>query len=185
MFEYLKEDLRIFSEKHADQGVFKYFYYPEVRVVILFRMSQWCYSHHLKPVAYLLTNLNDFFHGVWIGPRVKAGKGLFLGHPRGIVINPETVLGDYVTIINQVTIGGDLVVVGDFVEIGAGAKVISAAHRPVTIGAHSIIGAGAVVTRSAPPFSILAGVPAKSIKVKNLADWLGEHPYYKFVCAGG
>lgn len=184
MFDCLKEDLRVFSEKHADQGAFKYLYYPEVRVVILFRLSQWCYQHHLKPLAYLFTNLNDLLHGVWIGPRVTAGKGLFLGHPRGIVINPETILGEYVTIINQVTIGGVQVVIEDFVEIGAGAKVISAKHRPVTIGAHSIIGAGAVVTKAAPPYSILAGVPAQVIKTKNLADWLVEHPYYKGVCAG-
>lgn len=179
MFSFLKEDLRVFSEKHPDQGVFKYFYYPEARVILLFRMSQWCYQHSLKPIAYLLTNLNDFVHGVWIGPRVIAGKGLFLGHPRGVLINPETKIGEYCTIINQVTIGGPTVVIEDFVEIGAGAKVISTPQRPVTIGTHSIIGAGAVVTKSAPPFSILAGVPAKVIKTKCLSDWLDEHPYYK------
>ena len=179
MFVCIKEDLRIISEKHPDQGFFKYFYYPDVRVVVLFRMSQWCYQHSLKPLSYLLTNLNDFLHGVWIGPRVIAGKGLFLGHPRGVVINPETVIGEYCTIINQVTIGGPSVMIEDFVEIGAGAKVISTSQRPISIGRHSIIGAGAVVTKSAPPFSILAGVPAKVIKTKNLSDWLDEHPYYK------
>lgn len=32
------------------------------------------------------------------------------------------------------------------------------------IGAHSIIGAGAVVTSDIPPYSITVGVPAKVIK---------------------
>ena len=36
--------------------------------------------------------------------------------------------------------------------------------RGVTIGHNSIIGAGAVVTRSIPPFSLAAGVPAKIIR---------------------
>jgi serine O-acetyltransferase len=178
MFENLKEDLRIFSEKHH-QNLFKYFYYPDVRVIVLFRLSQWCFQHHLKPIAYILTNLNDFFHGVWIGPKVVAGKGFFLGHPRGIVISPDTVIGQYCTIINQVTIGGPSVVIEDFVEVGAGAKIISTPQRSITIGTHSIIGAGAVVTKSVPPYSVLAGVPAKIIKQKNLADWLEERPYYK------
>ncbi len=176
MLSLLKEDLGVFNEKHADQGIFRYFYYPDVRVIVLFRLSQWCYQHSLKPIAYLLTNLNDLLHGVWIGSRVVAGKGFSLGHPRGVLINPETIIGEYCTIINQVTLSAPSVVIEDFVEIGAGAKVISMPNRPVTVGAHSIVGAGAVVTQSVPSFSILAGVPAKVIKTKNLADWLLGHP---------
>ena len=34
----------------------------------------------------------------------------------------------------------------------------------VTIGDHSVIGAGAVVTRDIPPFSIAVGSPAKVIR---------------------
>lgn len=178
MLNDLKEDLRIFSEKHH-QNIFKYFYYPDVRVILIFRLSQWCFHHHLKPIAYILTNLNDFFHGVWIGPKVVAGKGLFLGHPRGVVMSPNTIIGEYCTIINQVTIGGPSVIIEDYVEIGVGAKIISTTKRPVVIGAHSIIGAGAVVTQSVPPLSIVVGVPARVIKQKNISEWLEERPYYK------
>lgn len=179
MFSILKEDLRIFSEKHSSQGFIKYLYYPDVRVIIIFRLSQWCYKHHLKPIAYILTNLNDFFHGVWIGPKVVAGKGLVLGHPRGVVMSPDTVIGEYCTIINQVTIGGPSVVIEDFVELGAGSKVISTPERPVKIGEHCVVGAGAVVVKTAAPYSVLAGVPAKLIKKKSLSLWLEDRPYYK------
>lgn len=179
MFENIKEDLRIFNEKHLKQGFHSYFYYPDVRVILLFRLSQWCFSHKLKPIAYLITNLNDFLHGVWIGPRVIAGKGFFLGHPRGVVISPATVIGDYCTMINQVTVGGPSVVIQDFVEIGAGAKIISTPKRSIVIGTHAVIGAGAVVTKSVPPYSIVAGVPAVLIKQKQLDEWLEERPYYK------
>lgn len=178
MLTLFKEDLRIFWAKQPG-GIAKIFYYPDIRVVLLFRLSQWLYKHHLKPVAYFVTNLNDFVHGVWIGPRVIAGKGLSLGHPRGIVINPGTKIGSYVSLISQVTLGGPSVTIEDFVEIGAGAKIISKKGEPVVIGMHSIIGAGAVVVRSVPPYSVVVGVPARVIKQKNLELWLENHQYYR------
>lgn len=171
------EDVRIFRAKQPG-GILKFLYFPDIRVVAIFRLEQFFFRIKLKPIAYLLTNLNDLLHGVWIGPRVVAGAGLSLGHPRGIVVNPLTKIGKYVTLINQVTLGGPSVEIGDFVEIGAGAKVISTKDRPVTIGAHSIIGAGAVVTRSCPPYSIVVGIPGRVFKYKDLGEWLAEHPYY-------
>lgn len=178
--EKIREDIRIFNGKQPG-GLGKFIYFPDIRVVAIFRLSQLMLRWKLLPLAYILTNLNDFLHGVWIGPRVRAGKGLSLGHPRGIVINPQSIIGNYVTIINQVTLGGPSVVVEDFVEIGAGAKIISTDQRPVTIGAHSIIGAGAVLTRSVPPYSVVAGVPAKVLRKKDLEQWLVDRPYYRNV----
>ena len=179
MMDNIKEDVRVFSQKHAHQGISKYFYYPDLRVVVLYRMSRWCYLHRLKPLAYALVLLNDFVHGVWLGPNVAAGRGLSLGHPRGLVVNPGTTIGAYCTLLNQVTCGGPAVTILDFVEIGAGAKIISKPGRPIVIGEHSIVGAGAVVTRSCEPYSILAGVPAKVIGRKDLRAWLDRHPYYQ------
>jgi acetyltransferase-like isoleucine patch superfamily enzyme len=54
----------------------------------------------------------------------------------------------------------DYVDIGDDVFIGARAVVL----RGVTIGRGSVIGAGSVVTRSVPPMSIAAGVPARVIR---------------------
>jgi len=44
----------------------------------------------------------------------------------------------------------------DGVTVGAGAKILG----PVRIGAWSTIGANAVVTKDAPPKSLLLGIPA-------------------------
>lgn len=177
----LKEDTRIFSGKQPG-GIAKFFYFPDIRVVFIYRLSVLLYaSPFTRPLSYFLTNLNDFMHGVWIGPRVQAGIGLSLGHPRGIVINPSVKIGRYVTMINQVTLGGPDVTIGDFVEIGVGAKVISTKNRPVVVGEHSIIGAGAVVTRSVPPYSVVAGVPARVLSSKDLDTWLEDHEYYRSV----
>ena len=52
------------------------------------------------------------------------------------------------------------VIIGDDVWIGANAVVLPG----VTIGNHAVVAAGAVVTSDVPPFTLVAGVPAKVIK---------------------
>lgn len=55
------------------------------------------------------------------------------------------------------------IVVEDEVWIGANAVITAG----VTLGKHSIIGAGSVVTKDIPPYSIAVGNPAKVIKHYN------------------
>jgi len=55
---------------------------------------------------------------------------------------------------------GGVIVIGDDCWLGANVVVT----RNVKIGSHSIIAAGAVVTRDVEPFSIVAGVPAKLVR---------------------
>jgi acetyltransferase-like isoleucine patch superfamily enzyme len=52
------------------------------------------------------------------------------------------------------------VTIEDDIWIGANAVVLPG----VTIGSHSVVAAGAVVTKDVPPHSLVAGVPAKVIK---------------------
>ena len=54
--------------------------------------------------------------------------------------------------------------IGNDVWIGANAVILPG----VTIGDHSVIGAGAVVTRSIPPKSVAVGVPASVIKQREM-----------------
>jgi acetyltransferase-like isoleucine patch superfamily enzyme len=51
------------------------------------------------------------------------------------------------------------VVIGSDVWIGARAIVLSG----VTLGDGAIVGAGAVVTKSVPPYAIVVGVPARQV----------------------
>lgn len=52
------------------------------------------------------------------------------------------------------------VIIGDDIWIGANAVVLPG----VNIGNHSVVAAGAVVTKDIPPHSLVGGVPAKIIK---------------------
>lgn len=50
--------------------------------------------------------------------------------------------------------------IGDDIWIGANAVILPG----VSIGNHSVVAAGAVVTKDVPPHSLVAGIPAKIIK---------------------
>ena len=52
------------------------------------------------------------------------------------------------------------VTIGHDIWIGANAVILPG----VTIGDHSVVAAGAVVTKDVPPHTLVAGVPAKTIK---------------------
>jgi len=63
------------------------------------------------------------------------------------------------------------VVIEDDVWTGANVTIL----KGVTIGRGSVIAAGAVVTKSFPPYSIIGGVPAKLIKMRFTPEQIAEH----------
>jgi serine O-acetyltransferase len=85
--------------------------------------------------------------------------GLHLPHPYGVVIHPQAVIGQRVTVMQQVTIGGKdrsekvAPIIGDDVYVGAGARVLG----DVRIGRGAVIGANAVVTRDIPAGATVVG----------------------------
>lgn len=56
------------------------------------------------------------------------------------------------------------VCIGDDVWIGTNAMVLDG----VTIGSHAIVAAGAVVTKDVPDYAVVAGVPSKVIKYREV-----------------
>ncbi len=106
--------------------------------------------------------------GIEIGINSHVGAGIDIWHG-GIVVNGS--LGDGCVLHGNIIIGNkgigkesETPVIGDRVDIGAGACVIGG----VVIASDSVIGAGAVVTKSFDEKgSVLAGVPARVIGVKS------------------
>jgi acetyltransferase-like isoleucine patch superfamily enzyme len=73
-------------------------------------------------------------------------------------VGHDTIIEDYSSFMPSVNISGE-VKIGNSVFVGTGSKIIN----QVEIGKFTIIGAGAVVTRSIPANCTAVGVPAKPI----------------------
>ena len=63
------------------------------------------------------------------------------------------------------------VVIEDGCWIGANVTIL----KGVRVGRGSVIAAGAVVTKSCEPYSIIGGVPAKLIKMRFTPEQIAEH----------
>lgn len=73
--------------------------------------------------------------------------------------------------INKLPENDAPVVIEDDVWCGSHVTIL----KGVTIGRGSVIAAGAVVTKSCPPYSIVGGIPAKIIKYRFSVDEILKH----------
>lgn len=113
-----------------------------------------------------------------IGKRIRFPHGL-----KGIVLHPNTIIEENVTIFHQVTCGrGDMykifpnapksefskIILKEGCVLCAGAKIICN-RGTLIVGENTIIGANSVLTKSTGKNEIWAGVPAKLIKKHELS----------------
>ena len=101
-------------------------------------------------------------YGLQIPTCTKIGRGLYIGHGIGIVINPDTIIGDNCNISQFLTIGsnkGTPAKIGNNVYIGPNVCLV----ENVMIGDNAKIGAGAVVVKDVPANATAVGNPARVI----------------------
>ena len=141
--------------------------YPGLKALWGHRISHWLWTHGLRWLARMNSQIARFLTGIEIHPGARIGRRFFIDHGMGVVIGETAEIGDDCMLYQGVTLGGRSMeqtkrhpTLRDGVVIGAGAKVIG----PVEIGEASAVGANAVVVKSAPPNSVLVGVPAKDRK---------------------
>ncbi len=94
-----------------------------------------------------------------INPLVKIGKGVICNTSSSI--DHECTLGNYVHIAPGSVLCGN-VKIDDYSFIGANSVI----KQGVSIGKNVIIGAGSVIIKDIPDNSIVAGNPAKPLKIK-------------------
>lgn len=100
-----------------------------------------------------------------IDVNTKIGGGLQLAHPYATILNAQSI-GKNVYVNHLVTLGeknGNRPVIEDNVVLNAGCIIIGG----ITIGKNSIIGAGAVVVKSVPEYSVVVGNPSRIILKSN------------------
>jgi serine O-acetyltransferase len=133
------------------------------QALLVYRIFRWFYERHIpmQPIRFLIERFVEISTGISIPVQARIGKGLRIHHFGGIIVHPETVVGEHCTIYHGVTFGdlggwGGAPRIGNHVIVGAGAKLLG----QIEVGDHCRIGANAVVLISVPADSVAVGIPA-------------------------
>lgn len=137
--------------------------YGEGAVIKLYKIERFLFTHHFNILSKLIYYLIQVVFNCVIPPNVRIGKGTSVAHGVGIVIHPDTVIGNGVRIFQNVTMANPGIVVGDGCLIGAGAVLIG----PVTLGDNVKVGANTVVNIDVPSNSTVVGAKCRVILPKD------------------
>lgn len=160
----IREDIRnARSHDPAARNAFETFVVASgLHAIWAYRWHHWLWTHHVKFPARLGSQVARTLTGIEIHPGASIGRRFFIDHGMGVVIGETAEIGDDVMLYHGVTLGGRSLeagkrhpTLGNGVVVGAGAKILG----PLTIGAHSAVGANAVVVRDVPADSIVVGIP--------------------------
>lgn len=139
-----------------------------LNAMFFYKMERMLYLWHIPLLPKLIELLIFLIYNSKIPYQAKIGSGTSFGYGgMGVVIHSDSVIGNNCVIGQQVTIGGGnsrypgVPVIGNNVYIAKGAIVFGG----IRIGDNVKIGANAVVNIPVPDNAVVAGVPAKIIKI--------------------
>jgi serine O-acetyltransferase len=138
-----------------------------------YRFLHWVLHHIHNPllrkfIFFMNLPISYYYKSIWgisIDVEAKIGKGCYIGHYGGIFIGPVEI-GENCNIAQNVTIGlggrGEergIPKIGNQVWIG----VMSVISAKITIGDHTTISAGTILSKSIPDHVTVAGNPGRVI----------------------
>lgn len=109
-----------------------------------------------------MLRITSFLYCVELSANTEIGKGLYIGHPYGITINPNAILGNNINLHKGVTIGQEnrgkrkgVPIIGNCVWIGINSTIVG----KITIGDDVLIAPNTYVNIDIPSHSIAFGNP--------------------------
>jgi len=155
---------------------------PNVLAVAIFRFSIWFNRKGWRLPSVLLYYFNSIVFGFDASPMSSIGAGLVMAHLCGCALHAK--IGRNCTLYGRAAIGGKGrgggsgwfggPILGDRVTVGFGGAAIG----DFTVGDDATIGAGSWCFQAVEPKAIMAGVPAKLLRLKTDEDIREEARYY-------
>lgn len=138
--------------------------YKSLRAMFWLRFGTWCVHKKIPLAKSFFSAILYYLHGLELEIGADIGGGLYIAHPRGVVIVASHI-GQNCSVIANVTVGMRneyrFPEIGDDVFIGAGARVLGG----IKVGDGAKIGANAVVIDDVPPGATVVGIPAHVIAI--------------------
>ena len=132
------------------------------KFIFYFRASQKCRNRFWGMLFRLRWRSIKKKHGIEISYDTKIGRGLYIGHPYNITINPNSVIGDNCSIHKGVLIGREnrgkregAPILGNQVWVGINAVIVG----NVNIGDDVLIAPNSYVNCDIPSHSVVFGNP--------------------------
>lgn len=173
MVRYAGKNVRAWSLRFCLRLLKATYAHPGLLAVAVYRFGQWtlftCRIPILRQVSalfyYLLSTGVRFGLQIEIPRTTTIGPGLRIDHYGSILINSHLIAGENLSITHGVVVGqtdSGVPQLGNGVILGVRAVVIGG----LVLEDNVWVGAGAIVTKSFPKNAVVAGVPAKLLRLR-------------------
>lgn len=181
--EYIKADLYRYATSTSMKSFCRCWFTPGFRYSFFLRCCQY-YGRKHKGLLFLFCfaalRHYQFKYGICMHYTCQIGKGLYIGHFGGIVVNPGAVIGENVNLSPGVLLGlaynqekrcFEYPKVGNRVFLANSAKITGG----ISIGDDAVVGISTVVTKDVPEKAVVVGVPAKVISFEGSSAYVGSY----------